>query len=84
MALLIITGAQTNSVGTSTEYNAFIIATEGEVRFDLRLTRFFRLSFGSDNKIKLPSTPLIIIVTQLKKLNNTYKFNRILLNIVPS
>ena len=48
MVLLIITGVLTNSVGTSTEYSAFIIATEGEVRFDSRLTRFFRLSFGSD------------------------------------
>ena len=51
MVLLIIIGVLTNSVGTSTEYSAFIIATEGEVRFDSRLTRFFRLSLGSDNKI---------------------------------
>ena len=48
MVLLIIIGVLTNSVGTSTEYSAFIIATEGEVGFDSRLTRFFRLSFGSD------------------------------------
>jgi hypothetical protein len=84
MVLLIIIGVLTNSVGTSTEYSAFIIATEGEVRFDSRLTRFFRLSLGSDNKIKLPSIPVVITVTQLKELNHTYKFNRILLNTVPS